>query len=163
MKTNKRYLFIIPVGLLLGISLLFNFMMPKDFKKIYSKENDLVTTFFQLYKTDFLKDEKIVNKNQNNMNYKRELTAGDLRQLTIKYRDLSYSYDIAPKGKVIHFVVRNDKPGIDDILSGEILNGNKLSIRKFISEGASGKTQSYYEKEVIKNLKLIFNEIYDYS
>ncbi|MBO0469704.1 hypothetical protein JZO66_04035 [Enterococcus sp. DIV0242_7C1] len=163
MKTNKRFLIIIPICILLGGFLLFNFFMPKDFKKVYNEENDLVTTFFQLYKTDFLKDEKTVNKSQNNINYKRDLIAGDLRQLTMKDGAISYSYDIAPKGKTIHFVVRIDKPGIDDILSGEILNDNKLNIRKFNSEVASDKTQSYYEKEVIKNLRLIFNEMYDNS
>ncbi|MGG5341245.1 hypothetical protein [Enterococcus sp. AZ192] len=163
MKTNKRFIAIISVCLILGVFLLFNFFMPKDFKKIYNKENDLVTTFFQLYKTDFLKDEKTVNESQNTMTYKRDLITGDVRQLTIKDGAISYSYDIAPKGKTIHFVVHMDKPGIDDILSGEILNDNKLSIRKFNSEVANSKTQSYYEKKVIKNLKLIFNEMYDNS
>lgn len=142
---------------------MFNFIVPKDFKKLYNKDNDLITTFFQLYKTDFLKDEKAVNTADSNIHYKRDLISGDLRQLTIKVDDFSYSYTIAPKGKVIHFVVRVDESGIDDTLSGDISNNNKLNIRKFNPERAEGKSQNYYEKQVIDNLEKIFQAIYENS
>lgn len=137
---------------------MFNVMMPKNFKKIYSEDNDLVTTFFQLYKTDSLEDEKTVG---NNIHNKRDLIGGDVRLLSIWKDDFLYSYNVSPKGKVINFTIQ--VAGKNDALSGEILKDDKLEIRNFNPEVANGETKDYYETQVISNLKLIFKVLYHNS
>lgn len=160
---RKKFLvFAIISSIVLGGFTLFNLLTPKDFKKMYSKDNDLVTTFSQLIKIDDGEVEDSVNNNPiHNIKYKVDL-AGGLRQLSIEDNDFLYVYSVSPKGSDISFVVQKSrKQGVNSTLSGVILKDNKISIRHFEIEQSNGQNQEYFEKQVFDNLERIFKIVYE--